>query len=116
MSELSKSTLATVTAVATLLFLIWTVNVGLGRHDDTHTVIVPACTTATTNTCNLNIQPGQSYTAVTIDGQTTITTKEAPDWTYAPCSWWADTQYPTIPPYTHTDYCAADDGTLIPAP
>jgi hypothetical protein len=86
MSELSKSIIAAAAGVATVAALIVAANVGLDRHD------------------SAPIKPHHTVT------------EQAPDWTYAPCSWWADTQYPTIPPYTHTDYCAAEDGTLIPAP
>lgn len=41
------------------------------------------------------------------------TATAAPDWTVAPCAWWAETSNPELPAYTYTDRCAADDGTII---
>lgn len=48
---------------------------------------------------------------------------EVPDWTIAPCTWWADTAQPVLPAYTVQNVCMTDDGTLsyaaaptLPAP
>lgn len=39
-----------------------------------------------------------------------------PDITVLPCSAWAHTEYPTIPPYTFTGACSLPDGTLSLSP
>lgn len=41
---------------------------------------------------------------------------EPADWTLAPCSLWADDSDPKLPPYTITNACVADDGTISLAP
>lgn len=74
MSELTRTVGTALVATVTLLFLLWVVKLGT-EPSEAHTVILPACTTAHANTCNLDIRPAHGYTAVTIDGQTTITTK-----------------------------------------
>lgn len=40
-------------------------------------------------------------------------TQTPPDWTYAPCSDWAGTSTPTLPPYTFTEACVAPDGSIL---
>lgn len=39
-----------------------------------------------------------------------------PDWTIALCSAWIDKTNPEMPPYTYTDRCLDNDGTIIYAP
>lgn len=40
----------------------------------------------------------------------------APDWTIAPCSWWAGESDPVLPPYTIANECVTDIGTISYAP
>ena len=35
-----------------------------------------------------------------------------PDWTIAPCVLWSTDTAPILPPYTRTDVCVTDIGTL----
>lgn len=37
------------------------------------------------------------------------------DWTVAPCSRWADTEFPQLPPYTIPNLCVAPDGSIVKA-
>lgn len=40
----------------------------------------------------------------------------SPDWTLAPCAWWSGEVDPILPPYTITNECVEDDGTVSIAP
>lgn len=84
------------------------------KTTDYPAISLPACIDEDSDNCYWDAATmgnGKGDSFVTLHGKTYYDPNDF-DVTVMPCSAWADTATPTIPPFTFTGACALPDGTL----